>query len=107
MPVNPVQLNACSNGRREGTMWTRCVYGDYACYLSLVSRQLFAVIFIIASAGHFNSSAIGSAAQHGVPMPCLLVPLSGFIGPAGGLRLRFGSYPTLGRRELGAWLDLV
>ena len=80
-------------------MWTRCVYGDYACYLSLVSRQLFAVIFIIASAGHFNSSTIESAAQHGVPVAGLLVPLSGFIALAGGLSVLFGFHA-----RLGGWL---
>lgn len=80
-------------------MRTRCVYGDYACYLSLVSRQLFAVIFIIASAGHFNSSTIESAAQHGVPVAGLLVPLSGFIALAGGLSVLFGFHA-----RLGGWL---
>ena len=80
-------------------MRTRCVYGDYACYLSLVSRQLFAVIFIIASAGHFNSSTIESAAQHGVPTAGLLVPLSGFIALAGGLSVLFGFHA-----RLGGWL---
>jgi len=65
----------------------------------LVSRQLFAVIFIIASAGHFNSSTIESAAQHGVPMAGLLVPLSGFIALAGGLSVLFGFHA-----RLGGWL---
>src|SRR6267142_3834925 len=80
-------------------MRTRCVYGDYACYLSLASRQLFAVIFIIASAGHFSSGTIATAAQHGVPMAGLLVPLSGLIALAGGLSVLFGFYA-----RLGAWL---
>jgi len=65
----------------------------------LVSRQLFAVIFIIASAGHFNSSTIESAAQHGVPTAGLLVPLSGFIALAGGLSVLFGFHA-----RLGGWL---
>jgi putative oxidoreductase len=80
-------------------MSTRCISGDNACYLSLAARQLFAMIFIIASAGHFNSSSITSAAQHGVPMAALLVPLSGLIALAGGLSVLFGFHA-----RLGGWL---
>jgi putative oxidoreductase len=40
-----------------------------------------------------------SAAQQGVPMPALLVPLSGLIALAGGLSLLLGI-----RARLGAWL---
>jgi hypothetical protein len=35
-------------------------------YAALAGRQLFSMIFIIASAGHFNSQTIESAARHGV-----------------------------------------
>lgn len=80
-------------------MPTRRICGDSACYLLFASRQLFAMIFILASAGHFNSSSIASAAQHGVPMAALLVPLSGLIALAGGLSVLFGFYA-----RLGGWL---
>jgi hypothetical protein len=40
--------------------------------------------FIIASAGHFSQQTIEAAAQHGVPVPGLLVPLSGIIAVLGG-----------------------
>jgi putative oxidoreductase len=80
-------------------MPTHRICGDAACYLSLAGRQLFAVIFIIASAGHFSSGTIASAAQHGVPMAGLLVPLSGLIALAGGLSVLFGFHT-----RLGAWL---
>lgn len=80
-------------------MRTRRISGDNACYLSFVSRQLFAVIFIIASAGHFESSTIASAAQHGVPVAGLFVPLSGLIALAGGLSVLFGFHA-----RLGGWL---
>jgi putative oxidoreductase len=80
-------------------MPTRRICGDNACYLSLAGRQLFAVIFIIASAGHFSSGTIASAAQHGVPMAGLLVPLSGLIALVGGLSVLFGFHA-----RLGAWL---
>jgi putative oxidoreductase len=75
--------------------------GDFS-YLALAARQLFSVVFIIASAGHFTSAAIASAAQQGVPMAALLVPVSGVIALAGGLSLLLG-YHT----KLGAWLLVV
>jgi putative oxidoreductase len=68
-------------------------------YVALAGRQLFSVIFIIASAGHFTPATIASAADQGVPMAGLLVPVSGFIALAGGLSLLFGY-----RARLGAWL---
>ncbi len=37
-------------------------------YAVLAGRQLFSIIFIIASAGHFSRQTIESAARHGVPM---------------------------------------
>ena len=48
-------------------------------YAVLAGRQLFSLIFIISSARHFSSQAVVSAAAHGVPLPDLLVPLSGLI----------------------------
>ena len=68
-------------------------------YLELAARQLFSVIFIIASAGHFSQGTIASAAQHGVPMAGLLVPASGLTALMGGLSLLFGY-----RAKMGAWL---
>jgi putative oxidoreductase len=83
-------------------MPTRRICGNNACYLSLVGRQLFAVIFITASAGHFSSGTIASAAEHGVPMAGLLVPLSGLIALIGGLSVLFGFHT-----RLGAWLLVI
>jgi putative oxidoreductase len=71
-------------------------------YVALAGRQLFSVVFIIASAGHFTPAAIASAAQQGVPMAGLLVPVSGFIALAGGLSLLLGI-----QARLGAWLLVV
>lgn len=68
-------------------------------YLAFAGRQLFSVIFIIASAGHFTPGTIALAAEHGVPMANVLVPISGLIALAGGLSLLFGY-----RARLGAWL---
>jgi len=70
--------------------------GDSMPYVALAARQLFAVTFIIASAGHFTSDTIAAAARHGVPMAGLLVPLSGLIALAGGLSVLFGYHAKLG-----------
>ena len=68
-------------------------------YAALAGRQLFSIIFILGSAGHFSPAGFAYAAQHGVPLPALLVPLSGAIALAGGLSVLLG-YQT----RLGAWL---
>jgi putative oxidoreductase len=66
-------------------------------YAVLAGRQLFSLIFIIASAEHFSPATVESAARHGVPWPDLLVPVSGVIALVGGLsvllgfRTRFGA----------------
>jgi len=78
--------------------------GDDARYLALVGRQLFSVIFIIASAGHFTPGTIQLAAEHGVPMAGLLVPVSGLIALAGGLSVLFGYRARLGGALLVVFL---
>jgi len=71
-------------------------------YALLAGRQLFSMIFIIASAGHFSPRTIEAAAAHGVPLPGLLVPLSGIIAFVGGLSVLFGF-----QTRLGAWLLVI
>jgi putative oxidoreductase len=68
-------------------------------YAVLAGRQLFSIIFITASAGHFSQQTIESAARHGVPMAALLVPVSGVIALMGGLSVLVGF-----QTRLGAWL---
>lgn len=65
-------------------------------YLVLVGRQIFAMIFMLASAGHLSPAKIALAAEHGVPMPELLVPISGVIALLGGLSVLFGYRARLG-----------
>lgn len=65
-------------------------------YAVLAGRQLFSIIFIIASAGHFSPEAIESAARHGVPLPDLLVPVSGVIALVGGLSVLLGFQTRIG-----------
>ena len=65
-------------------------------YAVLAGRQLFSLIFILASAEHFGPAAISSAAQHGVPWPSLLVPVSGVIALVGGLSVLLGFKTRIG-----------
>jgi putative oxidoreductase len=81
---------------KEGNMQSSGICGDDTRYLAFAGRQLFSVIFIIASAGHFTPATIALAAQHGVPMASLLVPVSGLIALAGGLSLLFGYRARVG-----------
>ncbi|HEV3063463.1 MAG TPA: DoxX family protein [Vicinamibacterales bacterium] len=71
-------------------------------YAVLAGRQLFSVIFIIASAGHFNPRTVEAAAAHGVPLPAVLVPLSGIIALVGGLSVLLGF-----QTRFGAWLLVI
>ncbi len=65
----------------------------------VLGRFLFALIFLMAGANHFNKQTIGYAASQGVPLASILVPLSGVIAIAGGLSILLGY-----RAKLGAWL---
>ena len=77
---------------------------DDARYLAFVGRQLLSVIFIIASAGHFTPGTIARAAEHGVPMAGVLVPVSGVIALTGGLSVLFGFRTRLGGALLVVFL---
>jgi len=68
-------------------------------YIVLVGRVCYAAIFLFAPLGHFNSQTVTYAAQQGVPMANVLVPLSGVLALAGGLSVLLG-YKT----RIGAWL---
>jgi putative oxidoreductase len=65
-------------------------------YAVLAGRQLFSLIFILSSARHFSSQTIAAAAAHGVPLPDLLVPLSGIIALVGGLSILLGFQTRVG-----------
>jgi len=68
-------------------------------YIVLIGRILFSLIFIMTLASHFKSGTANYAAAHGVPMPNILVPLSGILAALGGLSILLG-YKT----RIGAWL---
>jgi putative oxidoreductase len=67
-------------------------------FLVLSGRVLFALIFITAAPRHFSSEGIGHAAQLGVPLATLLVPISGALALGGGLSVALGY-----RARWGAW----
>lgn len=68
----------------------------------VLGRFLFALIFLMAGANHFNKQTIGYAASQGVPLAAIVVPLSGVLAIAGGLSVLLGY-----RAELGAWLIVL
>jgi len=65
----------------------------------LAGRACYAAIFLFAPITHFMPQTVSYAAQQGVPMAKLLVPLSGLVALAGGLSVLVG-YKT----KIGAWL---
>ena len=68
-------------------------------YVVLLGRVCYAAIFLFAPIGHFMPQTVSYAAQQGVPMANVLVPLSGLVALAGGLSVLLGY-----RTKLGAWL---
>jgi putative oxidoreductase len=67
-------------------------------YLVLAGRILFALIFITASPRHFSHEGIEHAAELGVPLASVAVPISGGLALAGGLSVAVGY-----RARWGAW----
>jgi putative oxidoreductase len=68
----------------------------------VLGRLLFALIFLMAGANHFNKQTIGYAASQGVPLASIAVPLAGVLAIAGGLSILLGY-----RAKLGAWLIVL
>lgn len=71
-------------------------------FVFLLGRVLFSLIFIIKSLEHFSSKMIDCAAQSGVPMATILVPLAGIIAFLGGLSVLLGY-----KAKAGAWLLVI
>lgn len=71
-------------------------------FLVLAGRTLFALIFITAAPRHFSQEGIQHAAQLGVPLATLLVPISGVLALAGGLSIVLGY-----KARMGAWALVV
>ncbi len=59
-------------------------------------RFLYALMFLLSSAGHFQRSTIDYAAGHGVPMATFLVPFSGAMILIGSLSVVLGYKTRVG-----------
>ena len=68
-------------------------------YVALAGRVTFSLIFLMTPLTHFSPQGIAYAAQQGLPLAAVLVPLSGVVAFAGALSLLLGY-----RAKLGAWL---
>jgi putative oxidoreductase len=68
-------------------------------FVLLLGRIMFAAIFIAAAPRHFTNEAAAHAADLGVPLARIAVPVSGVISLLGGLSVLLG-YHT----RVGAWL---
>ena len=68
----------------------------------VLGRFLFALIFVMAGANHFNKQTIGYAVSQGVPLAATAVPLAGALAIVGGLSILLGY-----RAKLGAWLIVL
>jgi putative oxidoreductase len=71
-------------------------------YLLLLGRILFSLIFLTTAMVHFSSQGISYGASQGVPMPSILVPLSGILAILGALSIIIGY-----KAKLGAWLIVI
>jgi putative oxidoreductase len=67
-------------------------------FLFPLGRTLVAFNFVVACPYHFTHRAVLAAAEQGVPLPGVLVPLSGLLALVGGLSVAIG-YKT----RWGAW----
>lgn len=68
-------------------------------YLPVVGRALLSAIFLMSAPLHFTRAYVDYAAQAGVPLPQVAVPLSGLMALAGGLSVLLGY-----RARIGGWL---
>ena len=71
-------------------------------YLAVAGRAFYSILFILAAPHLFSSATIAYAAQRGVPLSGLAVPLAGVIALAGGLSILLGY-----RARVGAWLIVL
>lgn len=71
-------------------------------YVEFLGRVLFALIFVLASTGHFEQKTIAYGAQYGVPLASVAVPLAGIIAIVGGSSIALGF-----KTKWGAWLIVL
>jgi|APGre2960657468_1045069.scaffolds.fasta_scaffold01031_3 putative oxidoreductase len=61
-----------------------------------VGRFFFSLIFIMSGVNHFSAGTIAYAAEQGVPMANILVPLSGLLALFGGISILLGYFARFG-----------
>ena len=82
--------------------WHRIV--DPIPYLFLLARILFVAIFLAAAPRQFTAEGAAHAAEFGVPLARIAVPLSGVLAIAGGLSVLLGFHARIGAALLVAFL---
>ena len=76
--------------------------GGWTRYLVPLGRAAFAAVFVVFAPLDFTPQGVAWAAQQGVPLPQILVPLAGLIALAGGASVILGY-----RARIGAWLLIL
>lgn len=61
-----------------------------------IGRSLYSIIFILSGINHFSSGSISYAANQGIPLADILVPLSGLLALIGGLSIFLGYHARTG-----------
>lgn len=61
-----------------------------------VARFFFSLIFIVSGFNHFTSGSISYADAQGIPLPDILVPVSGIIAIVGGISVLLGLHARVG-----------
>lgn len=61
-----------------------------------VARFIFSLIFLIAGFTHFSSGSVSYAASKGIPLPDVLVPVSGIIALVGSISVMLGIHARVG-----------
>lgn len=92
-------ISTSSQSSQSGLGLTSANWNEEASPGSLVTlagRVLFSAMFIMAGFLHFSAQEIAYAANAGVPMPGLLVPVAGILALAGGLSILLGYRAKIG-----------
>ena len=71
-------------------------------FIVLIGRIFFSAYFILASIGNFSPDTMRMAAQQGMPMANVLVPLFGVMALLGGLSVLLGL-----KARWGVWLLVI
>lgn len=72
-----------------------------------IGRVLFGLLFLTSGSGHFSQAMIAYGASMGVPLPNVLVPLSGVIAVVGALSVMLGYKTRIGAALLVIFLAPV